>query len=195
MDHDNPFQDSKDLTTLGSQMLCRLYRFQENDKFVKYEAGVMSSPDHAPKFDQEKHDKMFQEMVALADNRDISYSPKTIEYLKEEEGVERSRGGGLGALVGDLKEKFPKLDDVYVWHALCGAWGEVRPGTTDGLDAKVTRAKLAAGLEKTINDLDVDMIIQGGIGLVEPNQAADLYESMHSYLGILPMWVSVCPWC
>ncbi|KAK0608181.1 hypothetical protein LWI29_026847 [Acer saccharum] len=190
MDHENPFQDSKDLTTLGSQMLCRLYRFQENDKFVKYKAGVMSSPDHAPKFDQEKHDKMLQEMVALAEkkkregNCDISYSPKTIEYLKEEEevGVERSRGVGLGALVGDLKEKFQKLDDVYVWHALCGAWGGVRPGTIDGLDAKVTRAKLAAGLEKTMGDLAVDMIIEGGIGLVDPNQADDLYESMHSYL-------------
>ncbi|KAH7573460.1 hypothetical protein JRO89_XS03G0152900 [Xanthoceras sorbifolium] len=138
MDHEPPFEDSKDLTTLGSQMLCRLYRFKENGKFAKYQAGAMSRPeDHAPKFDQEKHDKMFQEMVTLAEkkkkmtmmikedhgenNCDISSlpSPKTIEYLKEEEGVER---GGLGALVGDLKAKFPKLDDVYVWH--CVGLGE-----------------------------------------------------------------------
>lgn len=86
------------------------------------------------------------------------------------------------ALVSDLKEKYQTLDDVYVWHALCGAWGGVRPGTIAGLEAKVTSAKLAAGLQNTMNDLAVDMIIEGGLGLVNPNQAADLYEAMHSYL-------------
>lgn len=33
-----------------------------------------------------------------------------------------------------------------------------------------------------MHDLAVDMIIEGGIGLVNPNQAADFYEEMHSYL-------------
>ncbi|KAG6731582.1 hypothetical protein I3842_01G136000 [Carya illinoinensis] len=51
-----------------------------------------------------------------------------------------------------------------------------------GLDAEVTCAKLAAGLEKSMYDLAVVMIVKGGIGLVNPDQAADLYESMHSYL-------------
>ncbi|KAF2312727.1 hypothetical protein GH714_039785 [Hevea brasiliensis] len=31
-------------------------------------------------------------------------------------------------------------------------------------------------------DLAVDMIVQGGIGLVNPNQGGDFYEAMHSYL-------------
>ncbi|KAK6913670.1 LOW QUALITY PROTEIN: Glycosyl hydrolases 36 [Dillenia turbinata] len=188
MDHENPFEDSKDLTGLGSQMLCRLYRFKENEKFAKYQVGTMLRPD-APKFDQEEHDKKFKEMVELAMKKkslsnggelDASSFPeaRTIEYLKEIEGLER---GGLKALLNDMKVKFPSLDDVYVWHALCGAWGGVRPGTT-GLNAKITRAKLAAGLEKTMNDLAVDMIVKGGIGLVEPSQAAELYEVMHSYL-------------
>ncbi|KAJ0034991.1 hypothetical protein Pint_24327 [Pistacia integerrima] len=182
MDHEPPL----DLTSLGSQMLCRLYRFKENEKFAKYQAGTMLRP-NAPKFDQHKHDMKFKEMVALAEKKqikqeggDISSLPSRtiIEYLKEDEGVER---GGLKALVSDLKDKFPGLDDVYVWHALCGAWGGVRPGTTR-LDAKVTTAKLGGGLGKTMHDLGVDMIAEGGIGLVNPNQAADLFESMHSYL-------------
>ncbi|KAK9289200.1 hypothetical protein L1049_017674 [Liquidambar formosana] len=187
MDHEAPLEDSKDLTGLGSQMLCRLYQFKENEKFAKYQAGTMLKP-NAPKFDQEKHDKMFKDMVALAmknkalkeETGDDSSLPEAsiIEYLKEEEGLER---GGLKALVSDLKAKFPCLEDVFVWHALCGAWGGVRPGTTQ-LDAKLTRAKLADGLEKTMNDLAVVMIVKGGIGLVHPNQAAELYEAMHSYL-------------
>lgn len=190
MDHENPFEDSKDLTGLGSQMLCRLYRFEENEKFAKYRGGTMLRPD-APKFDQEKHDLMFKNMVELAmkkkalkeANEDDSGLPEAIviEYLtegKEDSGLPR---GGLKALIKDLKEKFICLDDVYVWHALCGAWGGVRPGTTH-LNSKITPAKLAAGLEKTMYDLAVVMIEKGGIGLVDPNQAADLYEAMHSYL-------------
>lgn len=187
MDHENPYEDSKDLTGLGSQMLCRLYRFQENEKFAKYQAGTMLRHD-APGFNQEKHDKMFKEMVELAkkkkalEGRDGVESglPEAtiIEYLKEQEGVER---GGLKALISDLKEKFPTLDEVYAWHALCGAWGGVRPGTTH-LNAKVTPAKMAAGLANTMYDLAVVMVEKGGIGLVHPNQAADLFEAMHSYL-------------
>ena len=187
MDHENPLEDSKDLTGLGSQMLCRLYRFIENEKFAKYQAGTMLRPD-GPKFDQEKHDKVFKDMVALAmkkkavkeANEDDSGLPEAtiIEYLKEEEGVPR---GGLKALIKDLKAKFNCLDDVYVWHALCGAWGGVRPGTTH-LNSKITAAKLAAGLENTVYDLAVVMTEKGGIGLVDPNQAADLYEALHSYL-------------
>ncbi|KAH9683859.1 putative galactinol--sucrose galactosyltransferase 4 [Citrus sinensis] len=190
MDHEPALQDSKDLTTLGSQMLCRLYRLKENEKFAKYKSGTMLRP-NAPKFDQEKHDAMFKEMVALAEKKrkikeeggDVLAlpSPKTIEFLNDDED-DRQERGGLMALVSDLKEKYQTLDDVYVWHALCGAWGGFRPGTIAGLEAKVTSAKLAAGLQNTMNDLAVDMIIEGGLGLVNPNQAADLYEAMHSYL-------------
>ncbi|XP_038723804.1 stachyose synthase-like isoform X2 [Tripterygium wilfordii] len=189
MDHENPFEDSKDLTGLGSQMLCRLYRFKENDKFAKYQAGTMLSS-NAPAFDQDKHDKVFEEMIAVAELKkkklkedgeiDISDlpEPKIIEYFDEKEGVER---GGLKALVSDLRERFPSLEDVYVWHALCGAWGGVRPETTH-LDAKVAAARLAAGLQTTMPDLAVDMIIQGGIGLVNPDQATEFYDAMHFHL-------------
>ncbi|GFQ07440.1 stachyose synthase [Phtheirospermum japonicum] len=134
MDHEDPFRDSRDLTGLGSQMLCRLYRFKENEKFAKYRA--------------------------------------------EEEGKKR---GGLKALISDLKNEFPGVEDVYVWHALCGAWGGVRPGTTR-LTSRITKAKMAKGLEKTMYDLAVDMVEKGGIGLVDPNEAEDFYEAMHSYL-------------
>ncbi|KAK4483318.1 hypothetical protein RD792_010504 [Penstemon davidsonii] len=174
LDHENPSQDSKELTILGSQMLCRLYRFKENDKFAKYEVGSMLRPD-APKFDKEKYDNLFDEMIGLAKNEPV----KEDDSILHEE--ERLKEGGLKALVSDLKERFPLLDDVYVWHALCGAWGGIRPGTTH-LNSKVFPAKLAAGLEKTMSDLAVVMIEKAGIGLVDPNQAADLYEAMHSYL-------------
>lgn len=88
-----------------------------------YQPGSMLKPD-APKFDQDKHDPMVNEMVALAEKKKKLKEegggtsnptfPKIIEYLKEEDGIER---GGLKAFVSDLKAKFQTLDDVYVWHA------------------------------------------------------------------------------
>ncbi|KAF8014876.1 hypothetical protein BT93_H0616 [Corymbia citriodora subsp. variegata] len=88
---------------------------------------------------------------------------------------------GFKAFTRDLREKFPGLDDIYVWHALCGAWGGVRPGSTH-LKSKIVPAKLSPGLDGTMTDLAVVKIVEGGIGLVDPSQAGDFYDSMHSYL-------------
>ncbi|KAK4794992.1 hypothetical protein SAY86_012986 [Trapa natans] len=88
---------------------------------------------------------------------------------------------GMKAFARDLRGTFKGLDDIYVWHALCGAWGGVRPGSTH-LDSKVIPCKLSPGLDGTMSDLAVVKIIEGGIGLVDPSQADDLYDSMHSYL-------------
>lgn len=156
----------------------------------------MLRPD-APGFDQEAHDKMFKERVALAmakkkvkeetwDDGSSLGEARIIKYLNEEEEEEKNdnRGWGLKALVEDMRGKFEGLEDVFVWHALCGAWGGVRPGTMERhhLKANVVEAKMAPGLERTMHDLAVVMVEKGGIGLVDAGQAVDLYEGMHSYL-------------
>ncbi|KAG2406508.1 Stachyose synthase [Vigna angularis] len=89
--------------------------------------------------------------------------------------------GGMKDFTTDLRTEFKGLDDVYVWNALCGGWGGVRPGTTH-LDSKIIPCKLSPGLVGTMKDLAVDKIVEGSIGLVHPHQANDLYDSMHSYL-------------
>lgn len=88
---------------------------------------------------------------------------------------------GMKAFTKDLRTRFKGLDDVYVWHALAGAWGGVRPGATH-LDSKVTPVTMSPGLDGTMTDLAVVKIVEGGIGLVHPTEADDLYDSMHSYL-------------
>ncbi|XP_037474477.1 stachyose synthase-like [Triticum dicoccoides] len=88
---------------------------------------------------------------------------------------------GLKAFLKDMRQRFPSLDDVYVWQALCGSWGGVRPGTA-ALDTVVEPARLSPGLAGTMDDLAVDRIVEGGIGLVQPQHAGKLYDAMHSYL-------------
>ncbi|KAM3286724.1 putative galactinol-sucrose galactosyltransferase 5 [Capsicum chacoense] len=89
---------------------------------------------------------------------------------------------GMGAFIKDLKEEFNTVDFVYVWHALCGYWGGLRPGVSDLPESKVIRPKLTPGLEKTMEDLAVDKIVNNGIGLVPPEIADKLYEGLHSHL-------------
>lgn len=89
---------------------------------------------------------------------------------------------GMGAFIKDLKEEFNTVDFVYVWHALCGYWGGLRPGVSDLPESKVIRPKLTPGLEKTMEDLAVDKIVNNGIGLVPPEIAEKLYEGLHSHL-------------
>ncbi|KAK3156744.1 hypothetical protein QOZ80_2AG0111280 [Eleusine coracana subsp. coracana] len=89
---------------------------------------------------------------------------------------------GLKAFLKDMRRRFPGLDDVYVWQALCGAWGGVRPNATPGLDARIVPAKPSPSLAGTMEDLAVDRIMEGGIGLVPPDQASALFDSMHSHL-------------
>lgn len=210
-DGENPGEDAKNLVLGGTQMTARLHRFQECDKFSKYEGGSLLGS-NAPSFDPKRpkmlinkaieiehaekaRDKAIQEGVT-----ELSLFETKINNLKrqlgqmftseEEDGSNLLSGGsvnsgeeevGMKAFTKDLRKQFKVLDDIYVWHALCGAWGGVRPGSTH-LNAKVIPATVSPGLDGLMNDLAVVKIVEGGIGLVHPDQADDLYESMHSYL-------------
>ncbi|CAN1774578.1 Galactinol--sucrose galactosyltransferase [Linum perenne] len=91
-------------------------------------------------------------------------------------------GKGMGAFVKDLKEGFKSVEFVYVWHALCGYWGGIRPGVPGLPESKVVAPKLSEGLRKTMEDLAVDKIVNNGVGLVPPQLAYKLYEGIHSHL-------------
>ncbi|KAH6792153.1 Raffinose synthase family protein [Perilla frutescens var. hirtella] len=89
---------------------------------------------------------------------------------------------GMGAFVRDMKDTYKSVDYVYVWHALCGYWGGLRPGVPGLPDVKVIEPKLTPGLKTTMEDLAVDKIVNNGVGLVPPKLAEQMYEGMHSHL-------------
>lgn len=91
-------------------------------------------------------------------------------------------GKGMGAFVRDLKERFGSVEQVYVWHALCGYWGGVRPKVPGMPEAEVVPPKLSKGLKMTMEDLAVDKIVNNGVGLVPPHLATHLYEGIHHLL-------------
>ncbi|XP_038894030.1 galactinol--sucrose galactosyltransferase-like [Benincasa hispida] len=89
---------------------------------------------------------------------------------------------GMGGFVRDLKEEFRTIEHVYVWHALCGYWGGIRPNVPGMPLSRVITPKLSQGLEKTMEDLAVDKIVNNGIGLVPPELAHKMYDGLHSHL-------------
>jgi raffinose synthase len=89
---------------------------------------------------------------------------------------------GLGAFVRDLKDEFRTVDQVYVWHALCGYWGGIRPNVPGMPESRVITPKLSEGLQMTMEDLAVEKIVNNGVGLVPPELAHKMYEGLHSHL-------------
>ncbi|XP_078431685.1 raffinose synthase family protein [Wolffia australiana] len=88
---------------------------------------------------------------------------------------------GLKAFVSDLKAEFGSVE-VYVWHALCGYWGGVRPNTIGLPTARMVDPVLSPGLKMTMKDLAVDKIVGNGVGLVPPEKVSELYEGLHRHL-------------
>ncbi|XP_068642825.1 galactinol--sucrose galactosyltransferase-like [Aristolochia californica] len=91
-------------------------------------------------------------------------------------------GAGMAAFVRDLKETFTSIEHVYVWHALCGYWGGIRPNVPGMPEAKVIPPKLTPGLQTTMEDLAVDKIVNNAVGVVPPAQVHQMYEGLHSHL-------------
>ncbi|KAG6474911.1 stachyose synthase-like [Zingiber officinale] len=193
LDCENPNQDTKNLVFCGEQMTARLYTFDEGEEFRKYKGGSLLGSETLS-YDKSMPKKVFSKAKELKEatitgnkvkelelKREIGEMLEQTSKLFEDQPGDLGEMGGLGGLIKDLKAKFKGLEDVYVWQALCGAWGGVRPGSTQ-LDAKLVPGKLSPGLAGTMGDLAVDKILEGGIGLVNPAQAGELYDSMHSYL-------------
>nr|CAD31704.1 putative stachyose synthase [Alonsoa meridionalis] len=210
-DDNDPNEDAKNLVLGGTQMTARLHRLDECEKFRKYKGGSMSGPNRPP-FDPKKPKLLISKAIeievaekardkaAQSGVTDLARYEAEIEKLTKEldqmfggGGEETSSGKscsscscksdnfGMKAFTKDLRTNFKGLDDIYVWHALAGAWGGVRPGATH-LNAKIVPTNLSPGLDGTMTDLAVVKIIEGSTGLVDPDQAEDFYDSMHSYL-------------
>ncbi|KAJ6420641.1 hypothetical protein OIU84_028066 [Salix udensis] len=78
--------------------------------------------------------------------------------------------------------QFSTVDYVYVWHALCGYWGGVRPDVSGLPPSQLVKPKLSPGLAMTMEDLAVDKIVSSGVGLVPPEMVDQMYEGIHSHL-------------
>jgi len=96
---------------------------------------------------------------------------------------EEDPANGLAHIVREIKGKH-ELKYVYVWHAITGYWGGVRPGA-DGMEhyqSKMQCPVSSPGVQKNEPCEAFDSIAANGLGLVNPDQVFSFYNELHSYL-------------
>ncbi|GMH27306.1 hypothetical protein Nepgr_029149 [Nepenthes gracilis] len=105
--------------------------------------------------------------------------------IKENEKFQNKDNPGVGirSIVDICKEKYG-LKYVYVWHAMIGYWGGVRPGVGE-MEKYRSSVKYPAVLKAVVeNDpvfRDDSMVVQG-VGLVDPRSVYKFYNDLHGYL-------------
>ncbi|XP_065624439.1 probable galactinol--sucrose galactosyltransferase 1 isoform X3 [Quercus suber] len=90
---------------------------------------------------------------------------------------------GLCHIVGEIKDQHA-LKYVYVWHAITGYWGGVKPGVTEmeHYESKLAYPVSSPGVQSNEDCHALKSITTNGLGLVNPEKVFNFYNELHSYL-------------
>ncbi|RZC53855.1 hypothetical protein C5167_012704 [Papaver somniferum] len=90
---------------------------------------------------------------------------------------------GIKRIVNIAKEKYG-LKYVYVWHAITGYWGGVRPGV-EGMEeygSVMSFPSVSEGVLLNEPGWKKDVLAVQGLGLVNPKRVYKFYNELHEYL-------------
>ncbi|KAL7189782.1 hypothetical protein ACSBR1_039421 [Camellia fascicularis] len=92
-------------------------------------------------------------------------------------------GMGIENIVRIAKEKHG-LRYVYVWHAITGYWGGVRPGEAEmeEYESLMKYPKVSKGVVENEPGWKSDALAVQGLGLVQPKKVYEFYNELHGYL-------------
>lgn len=90
---------------------------------------------------------------------------------------------GIQHTVDIAKNKY-NLKYVYVWHAITGYWGGVKPGVPgmEHYDSTLKYPVLSPGILSNDPEMHADTLTIQGLGLVNPKNVFEFYNELHSYL-------------
>ncbi|KAI5397081.1 U4/U6-U5 snRNP complex subunit lsm8 [Lathyrus oleraceus] len=104
--------------------------------------------------------------------------------IKENTKFQKNGGGNGLEHVVDQTKQLHNMKYVYVWHALAGYWGGVKP-TTIGMEhfnTVVAYPIHSPGVLGNQPDAVMDSLTVHGLGLVHPKKVFDFYNELHAYL-------------
>ncbi|KAB2631309.1 galactinol--sucrose galactosyltransferase 2 [Pyrus ussuriensis x Pyrus communis] len=84
----------------------------------------------------------------------------------------------------DVAKQHHNVKFLYVWHALAGYWGGVKPAATgmEHYDTALAYPVTCPGVEGNQPDIVMDSLSVHGLGLVHPKKVFNFYNELHSYL-------------
>uniref|UniRef100_A0A0E0KKJ1 galactinol--sucrose galactosyltransferase n=1 Tax=Oryza punctata TaxID=4537 RepID=A0A0E0KKJ1_ORYPU len=112
------------------------------------------------------------------------------KFQKKEKTTAMADGGetaaataGLKALVKEAKEEHG-VKYVYVWHAMAGYWGGVKPAAEgmEHYESALAFPVQSPGVMGNQPDIVMDSLSVLGLGLVHPRMALAFYGELHAYL-------------
>ncbi|KAJ7963496.1 Alkaline alpha-galactosidase seed imbibition protein [Quillaja saponaria] len=115
----------------------------------------------------------------------LTHIKENYKFQKDGKEVERVEDPALGLrhITDDIRLKHA-IKYIYVWHAITGYWGGVRPGITgmEHYESKMAYPVASPGVETGEPDDALESITKNGLGLVNPEKVFNFYNELHSYL-------------
>ncbi|KAH9610837.1 hypothetical protein KSS87_005284 [Heliosperma pusillum] len=115
---------------------------------------------------------------------DVKPLPR-LTAIKENEKFQKQddRSVGIRNIVNIAKEKYG-LKYVYVWHAITGYWGGVRPGVKEmeEYDSFMRYPNVSKGVVENEPMWKSDPLKVHGLGLMNPKSVYKFYNDLHKYL-------------
>lgn len=105
------------------------------------------------------------------------------KFQKKKNGEDYDMVPGLKLVVDEAKQRH-NVKNVYVWHALAGYWGGVKP-TAEGMesyDSALAYPIQSPGVLGNQPDVVMDSLSVHGLGLVHPKKVFNFYNELHAYL-------------
>ncbi|KAK7244614.1 hypothetical protein RIF29_39438 [Crotalaria pallida] len=101
----------------------------------------------------------------------------------QKNGQNNEQTSGLKHVVDGAKKNH-NVKNVYVWHALAGYWGGVKPAATgmEHYDTALAYPIQSPGVLGNQPDIVMDSLAVHGLGLVHPKKVFDFYNELHAYL-------------
>ncbi|XP_062212783.1 probable galactinol--sucrose galactosyltransferase 2 [Phragmites australis] len=100
-----------------------------------------------------------------------------------EQNQNQDQAPGLKMLVEEVKREH-KVKYVYVWHAMAGYWGGVKPAAAgmEHYESALAYPVQSPGVMGNQPDIVMDSLSVLGLGLVHPRKVYSFYNELHSYL-------------
>lgn len=105
------------------------------------------------------------------------------KFQKSRDDQNNDQVPGLKLVVEDAK-KNQNVKFVYVWHALAGYWGGVKPAASgmEHYDTALAYPIQSPGVTGNQPDIVMDSLSVHGLGLVPPKKVFNFYNELHAYL-------------
>eukprot|EP00475_Leptophrys_vorax_P028024 TRINITY_DN4024_c0_g2_i2.p1 TRINITY_DN4024_c0_g2~~TRINITY_DN4024_c0_g2_i2.p1 ORF type:complete len:760 (-),score=26.44 TRINITY_DN4024_c0_g2_i2:298-2427(-) len=180
--------DSSATITQGTQYATRLTCLTANHKFKQGGESAEGPGDGADGAEEEAEEADDQ---GADDAAEAAGAEELAAALGEGNGAAGAAAGaaavrsvrGLGRVVRRVKTDHA-VKYVYVWHALMGYWGGVRPGAASmqRFAPSLVFPVPSPSVLRNQPDMAEDSLTVNGLGVVSPDKVFHFYDALHSYL-------------